>query len=199
MISSFSLLLLYIRPFHFPLDLWIFHLTFLIKRNQFNFRLFECTTRRWKARKEEGALQSQNSLVDLFGGGRWPRRSQKRKQERRGDAPDEPGRCQRGREPRQPVHTRLQQPTRQQPEEEERAQTQPDLGGRRQRRQPVAGLLIYISIHFQLTNPNSLNTQSVPIFSITNDNNILSPFNDVTSNWINFIVSLNCIYVTRDR
>jgi hypothetical protein len=52
------------------------------------------------------------------------------------------------------------------------------------------GLLIYISINIQPTNPNSLNTQSTPIFSIPNDNNILSPFNDVTSNWTNFIVSI---------
>jgi hypothetical protein len=36
-------------------------------------------------------------------------------------------------------------------------------------------LLIYISIDIQLTNPNSLNTQSTPITSIPNDNNILSP------------------------
>jgi len=37
------------------------------------------------------------------------------------------------------------------------------------------GLLIHISINIQLTNPNSLNTQSTPIISIPNDNNILSP------------------------
>ncbi len=43
------------------------------------------------------------------------------------------------------------------------------------------GLLIYISIDIQLTNPNSLNTQSTPIFSIPNDNNILLPFADVTN------------------
>ena len=39
----------------------------------------------------------------------------------------------------------------------------------------TSGLLIYISINIQLTNPNSLNTQSTPIISIPNDNNILSP------------------------
>jgi hypothetical protein len=43
------------------------------------------------------------------------------------------------------------------------------------------GMLIYISINIQLTNPNSLNTQSTPIISIPNDNNILLPFNDVTN------------------
>jgi len=37
------------------------------------------------------------------------------------------------------------------------------------------GMLIYISINIQLTDPNSLNTQSTPIISIPNDNNILSP------------------------
>ena len=37
------------------------------------------------------------------------------------------------------------------------------------------GLLIFISINIQLTNPNSLNTQSTPMISIPNDNNILSP------------------------
>ncbi len=36
-------------------------------------------------------------------------------------------------------------------------------------------LLRYISISIQLTSPNSLNTQSTPIISIPNDNNILSP------------------------
>jgi len=36
------------------------------------------------------------------------------------------------------------------------------------------GVLIYISINIQLTNPNSLNTQSTSIISIPNDNNILS-------------------------
>jgi hypothetical protein len=46
----------------------------------------------------------------------------------------------------------------------------------------AGGMLISISINIQLTNPNSLNTQSSPIFSIPNDNNILAPFNDVTSN-----------------
>ena len=37
------------------------------------------------------------------------------------------------------------------------------------------GLLIFISINIQLTDPNSLNTQSTPMISIPNDNNILSP------------------------
>ena len=36
-------------------------------------------------------------------------------------------------------------------------------------------VLIYISINIQLTNPNSLNTQSTPMISIPNNNNILSP------------------------
>jgi len=39
----------------------------------------------------------------------------------------------------------------------------------------IKGLSIYISINIQLTNPNSLNTQSTPTISIPNDNNILSP------------------------
>ena len=43
-------------------------------------------------------------------------------------------------------------------------------------------LLIYISVNIQLTNPSSLNTQSTPVISIPNDNNIFSPFNDATSN-----------------
>ena len=72
--------------------------------------------------------------------------------------------------------------------------------------QSRGGMLINISINIRLTNPNSLNTKMksylcaiyemchirkyIPITFILNDNNILSPFNDVTSNWINFIVSL---------
>ncbi len=39
----------------------------------------------------------------------------------------------------------------------------------------AGGMLIYMSINIQLTNPNSLNTQSTPIIYIPNDNNILSP------------------------
>ena len=49
-------------------------------------------------------------------------------------------------------------------------------------------LLKHICINIQLTSPNSPNTQSTPTISIPDDNTILSQFNDVTSNWINFIL-----------
>ena len=81
-------------------------------------------------------------------------------------------------------------PVRDQPAEEPQELRPPHPPGDRAENVRHRGLLIYISINIQLTNPNSLNTQSTPIFSIPNDNNILSPFNDVTSNWTNFIVSL---------
>jgi hypothetical protein len=59
----------------------------------------------------------------------------------------------------------------------------------------VFGFGIEYWVYTQYSNPNAWvfwvhMSESTPIISIPNDNNILSPFNDVASYWINFIVFL---------